>query len=402
MPGRAVQRDVQVYVDAASWGTKPVPANFSSGIEVFDIPEVLLTIGIVTSPPRAAGFSLSEYWAWLRYICAISTQPGLALVPEYRDLDSHQKTILSDDFGMGFSVHWIWKRMNFSFICDGRYFVDRFLLHFGGAATSRTPGKRGPSKCPDFVCWTPAGRFHVVECKGTQSGSFYRDKQIATAKLQKTTINFPAARQGEELACGVTVTFEEENVASQLFVTDPERRPVLTVNDQQVAFAEDTLARGLASRLLGLSGLPATALALAEPDIGEIAMRRRRRASTKTEDLRQIDFIRRKRAEEELQRERPHVAFEAEGIQYSGREREFELPIPVDTGERTVRTVIVRQGINRQVLEDLGPEKFSQPLDTDGLAGIRKTISEARSGSDAKVSFVAIGKFYYAELELRE
>jgi hypothetical protein len=165
-----MHRDIVVVVDKKSWGTKKPPTNFNSGVEQCGVGEVLLTIGLITAPPRASGFSLSEYWAWIRYACAISSEPRLSLVAEYKDIDAHQKTILSDDFGMGFSVYWMWKRMNFSFICDGRYFVDRYLNHFGGMAAARTPGKRGPTKCPDFVCWKPAGSFHVIECKGTQSG----------------------------------------------------------------------------------------------------------------------------------------------------------------------------------------------------------------------------------------
>lgn len=393
-----LDRELDIEIDRASWGARPVPANFSSGRETFNIGEVLLTIGVITAPPRASGFSLAEYWAWVRYASAISSGRRLSLVPEYVDLDAHQKTILSDDFGMGFSVYWMWRRMNFSFICDGRYFVDRYLTHYRGARTARTPGKRGPTKCPDFVCWQPAGSFHVVECKGTQSGSAARAKQIATAKGQKTTINFPATRQGERLACGMAIAFEGGRGLSHLFVTDPEYKPVVSVDESQVEFVEDTMHRGLGARVLGITGFPATALALAEPNIGEIAASRSKSSEKKRQEWRDIDLHRQKRSEEELTVEAGRAVFHSDRNQYIGKEREYEFPVPVDLGNRVSKRVVVRQGINQQVVRDFSPSAFSKRVADDHGKGIVDLASDFRSGSSDNESYIGVGELYRAEM----
>lgn len=396
-----MNRDINVEVDRASWGTKVPPANFYSGLETCDIGEILLTIGLVTSPPRASGFSLSEYWAWLRYASAISSEQRLSLVAEYRDLDPHQKTILSDDFGMGFSVYWMWRRMDFSFICDGRYFVDRYLNHFGGAATARTPGKRGPTKCPDFVCWKPVGNFHVVECKGTQSGQSSSSKQIRTAQGQKTTINFPANRQGERIACGMRIEYEGSARGSELFVTDPEYKPVLEVDGSRIEFAEDIMVRGLTSRILGISGLPSTALAFSEPDVGMVAASRPRTSAKKRRAFDQIDEERRARSEDELGRKKGKVLFQDSGVRFSGQERIVELPLEVNVGTRSSRRIMVRQGINADILESLSPASFGNTIKSGPLKTLETATKELKTESTDEMSAISIGELYRAELSFR-
>ena len=393
-----MNRDIFVEVDEASWGTKLPPANFNSGIESCEVGEVLLTIGLITSPARASGFSLSEYWAWIRYACAISNDNRLSLVSEYKDLDAHQKTILSDDFGMGFSIYWMWKRMDFSFICDGRYFVDRYLNHFGGVAAARTPGKRGPTKCPDFVCWKPVGSFHVVECKGTQSGKTTSSKQIATAQGQKTTINFPANRQGERIACGMKIEFEGSVRGSELFVADPDYKSVLDVEDSRIEFAEDTMIRGLTSRVLGISGLPLTALAFAEPDIGAVASSRPKTSARRRQEFSQIDETRRGRSEEELRGKKGRVLFQESGIRFSGQERIVELPLAINVGTRLSSRVMVRQGVNTDILDSLSPNSFGNPTRSGPSSALEKSTKKMKTETAGEMSALSIGELYRSEI----
>ena len=89
--------------------------------------EVLLMIGRLTTPVLASGASLAEFWAFARYIFAWRSEEMLALTPEFAELDAHQKTILSDDIGIGLPLHWLSQRMNLIGICDGRYFIERYL-----------------------------------------------------------------------------------------------------------------------------------------------------------------------------------------------------------------------------------------------------------------------------------
>src|SRR4051812_16433771 len=100
-------RQVQIDIDSSSWPTPPAtpifPAAFHQGsISVpVNIPALLLSIGFLTTPTEPIGPTLSQYWAYVRYVSAITPGPDLRITRAFASLDSHQKTILSDDFGMG-------------------------------------------------------------------------------------------------------------------------------------------------------------------------------------------------------------------------------------------------------------------------------------------------------------
>ena len=104
-----MQRTLQVTVDKSTWPSSTIafPSTFHSGTHQFDlnIQELLLVIGYLTTPSHASGVSLSEFWAWIRYLHAVSNDADLRLTRAFSELDAHQKTILSDDFGMGVPIH---------------------------------------------------------------------------------------------------------------------------------------------------------------------------------------------------------------------------------------------------------------------------------------------------------
>ena len=63
-------------------------------------------LGKLTTPIHASGVSLSEHWAWIRYLQAVNGKKShLTITRAFSGLDPHQKTILSDDFGVGVSVY---------------------------------------------------------------------------------------------------------------------------------------------------------------------------------------------------------------------------------------------------------------------------------------------------------
>jgi hypothetical protein len=175
-------RTLRVEIDSSTWptspGSPPFPAGFHSGRAHVDlsIPAMLLQIGYLTTPTSARGVSLSEFWAWVRYLAAITEDDDLRLTAGFCDLDAHQKTILSDDFGMGVPMLWLSERLDLRRICDGRYFVQHVAASVG--ATNRRTARRGPNKTPDFVARDGQGIWHVIECKGTQSGQCYSRAQI--------------------------------------------------------------------------------------------------------------------------------------------------------------------------------------------------------------------------------
>lgn len=95
-----------VTIAKGTWPTSAsptFPTSFHDGSRSADLDRcaTLLLIGHLTSPTLSSGVSLSEFWAWVRSSYAVSGTADLRLTSEFADLDSHQKTILSDDFGMG-------------------------------------------------------------------------------------------------------------------------------------------------------------------------------------------------------------------------------------------------------------------------------------------------------------
>jgi hypothetical protein len=179
-------RQIEITIDANTWPKPPAklifPSTFHHGLQsvAISIPRLLLTIGILTTPTNPIGPTLSQYWAYIRYLAAITVGSELRITQAFASLDSHQKTILSDDFGMGLPMMWLFQTLNAVTFCDGQYFIK--TLAAAASATAPKKSARGPNKSPDFVICDAAGLWHVVECKGTQSGPAYRDRQLGSGR----------------------------------------------------------------------------------------------------------------------------------------------------------------------------------------------------------------------------
>ncbi|NKC22835.1 hypothetical protein HED50_14760 [Ochrobactrum oryzae] len=135
-------------VDQTTWPPAPnlpaFPPEFTAGSQIWDvnIPALLLAIGYLTTPSYASGVSLSEYWAWVRYIHALVDSADFQLTKSFHELDAHQKTILSDDFGMGAPIYWLFQKLQIGPIADGKYFIDRMHATIGFTAVGTK--KQGP------------------------------------------------------------------------------------------------------------------------------------------------------------------------------------------------------------------------------------------------------------------
>ena len=258
-------RTLDVTVDKATWPNPPsvpaFPSTFQDGTTTLDlnIPHLLLLIGYLTTPSHAFGTSLSEFWAWVRYLHAVSDESNLRLTSEFSNLDAHQKTILSDDFGMGVPIYWLFEHFPLEPPVDGRFFMDR-LAEANGVSVADPP-KHGPRKAPDFVARDTSGVWHVIECKGTQTGNAYRKKQLGIpgppatgAVAQKRMISFPSGYTGQRLACGLVLDVEGGRGVSSLRVIDPPVDEGFVVEEKDLPVAVDTLRRATASRALRLAG----------------------------------------------------------------------------------------------------------------------------------------------------
>jgi len=262
-----------------------------------DLLTALLMLGSVSVPGGWSAAAPAKYWAWVRYFSAISVEPELRITSPFVDLDPHQRGILSDDFGVAIGTWWLNSTLGGTRdLVDGR----RFLMQFGNLLpkrrrSGRKPAKVGPSKCPDYVLQDRQGRWHVLECKGTQSSRYYMEKQLKNAQSQKYMIDIQGAARGERLAAGVYLGNDDNGEDSRLVIVDPEpeREPLAVIDDSNRREAEIVIRRLEFSRALGMAGADALSDVLSlpmQPDYNEDVMRllrpaeRERLSSSSPED----------------------------------------------------------------------------------------------------------------------
>ena len=225
-----MMKTITVDVAAGTW-PRPglVPPEFAgaSGVRQIDLASALLMLGTLTMPDLLSPASPARFWAWLRYFLAPAATPDLRITMDFAGLDPHQKGILSDDFGVALSTQWLLDRFGgFSDIVDGRRFILQFA-HLLPPRTKPTKAKVGPSKAPDFVIQDHAGRWHVLECKGTQSGRTHRNNFLRGALAQKRVIQITGRLRGERLAAGLAISHERSTKPTELRVVDPDGDPII-------------------------------------------------------------------------------------------------------------------------------------------------------------------------------
>ncbi|WP_421789240.1 hypothetical protein [Hyphobacterium sp.] len=399
-----MDRSIVVDVRENTWpgpGHLPTfPSTFHSGVETHQInfPSTLLLIGYLTTPTSSTGVSLSEFWAWVRYLAAVTDDQDLRLTQSFADLDAHQKTILSDDFGMGIPMNWLGQRLRFSQIVDGRYFMQRIAASLG--VSQRRTAKRGPNKTPDFVARDTSDVWHIIECKGTQSGSGYGESQLGDygppasgGIAQKRSIEFPDGYAGQRLVCGLCIGLENGD-PSRMTVIDPKLDEPFRLDSSQLELADDAAARGVMSKALRLAGFEATAEATAAP-LGNHPGARRSRVRRVEEERENYVNLRNERARAELSLDKPSGKG---GFQV--RELNFTLPRSIFIGEEEISRVIVRQAMNKDFLARLSEQPtISDPIFGAYLETPVNKMSSATNGDERTATF-GIGDLFWSELIL--
>jgi len=174
-------KDIKIEVDS-SCGTSglPVelqPASFSPHTWSADEKAAFNIIAIATSPPTYVGFTLADTWAHNRYFASLHSGSALRLRHEWDDLDSHQKTILADDFGVGFPLLYLKEKLQLDYLSPTGWWL-KGLEKISGKPIKLGKKKHGPPKLPDYICVDSTGYFHAVENKGTQTSRRMLNKQI--------------------------------------------------------------------------------------------------------------------------------------------------------------------------------------------------------------------------------
>jgi hypothetical protein len=368
-----------------------MPTAFHSGVanHQLDVAAVLNLIGVLTTPPLSGGASLSELWAFVRYLFALTDDDDMRLTSDFQEMDPHQKTILSDDFGMGFSMHWLAERLDLIAACDGRYFIENHLTYVGGNYTGGT-AKRGLGKSPDFIALDRHGRFHVIECKGTQSSLAYRNSQLRdTARIQKLTVQFPAHLAGERLAAGIYIAGPSGD-QTELRIIDPEPREKYVIEDEDPTLVRNAVARGALTKVLRTSGFPRMASAVAYPRVRpniEVPGEFRERE----EDV----VLRREQATREIT-ERGKRAFVVEGEEYVGRKVRLELPRPILTGRGVYSAVEIRQGLNRASFEEVKARALDARVFVNEQA--KHIMAKYKFGESRGRAWITLGNGFYSDM----
>ena len=201
-----------------------------------------------------------------------------------------------------------------------------------------------------------AGTWHVIECKGTQSGDAYRKQQLGRpgppatgAVAQKRTISFQSGHTGQRLACGLVLAVEGGNGASSLRVIDPPAEEGFVVEEEGLGVAVDTLRRATASRVLRLAGFGSAASAVSWlPSTFPI----RYVPVNFWRQGRQMDFETTiERAQEQLQRRNRYKSFDEGDETYLGQEIRFDLAVPAGIRGPGIRSVLLRYGVTAEFLD---------------------------------------------------
>ena len=403
-----MNRTISVEVMDATWpgpGHLPAfPGSFHRGTQQWDInfPAMLLMIGHLTTPTSSTGVSLSEFWAWVRYLSAITPDPDLRLTRSFSDLDAHQKTILSDDFGMGAPLLWLNEHLDLDRIVDGRYFVEYVAASVG--ATQQRTAKRGPNKTPDFVARDVSGEWHVIECKGTQSGREYSARQLGQAGppptggiAQKRSIKFPTSHTGQRLVSGLQIGVEAGDPSRLTFI-DPEPEDPFVVGKEDLKHADDAATRCVMSKALRQAGYETSAEAMASPYGKSIGARLR--SSKKLEDQRVQEVNERnERAREELKSRARTSRF---GEHFLGRELQFALPRPVIVSDVPVQRVIVRQGLQEHAIEELQERPTVEELISESNVEWEADVGRNMLKGDERSAAMTIGDVFRSEIILEK
>jgi hypothetical protein len=353
-----ISKDLNISINKTSWKRRPLPlwAVGYLPTQSIDISHALLMLGTVTTPNGLSAGSPERYWACIRYFSACTASPDLRIQTAFMDLDPHQKGILSDDFGVALSMTWLVKQMgNVRDIVDGR----QFMINMG--VRRPTPGrplpKVGRLKCPDFVMEDQNGKFHILECKGTQSGRGYLNRAMATGQIQKRGIKVAKALRGESLVIGISLAGEGEDRDSQLVVIDPEEEPLTIVRASDAQRATVTLTRLSLARGLNLNGFSRLAFEISWPDdlnkdsaeAGLLTQTERKILSITRED-RQVGL------QEEITTEFSSAPTRLVN-DFVTQQMSFDLPaLKLDSGN-VIRRVTVRRGVHADLIHKLSRAK---------------------------------------------
>lgn len=179
---------------------KPVPprktaltkvGQFAPERQIEVVPLHLLhRLGVVTTPPIQNLADICSTWAYFRYLWAFEIPPAGTLTPlrlssDARSIDFHQKSLLSDQIGVGMAALLASECLGAPLAADVSLAV--------GDPTWPVKVDDGPS--PDYLFFNETrSNIFVVECKGTQTSRWNALEQLRRGTEQVPAVTFTDGR----------------------------------------------------------------------------------------------------------------------------------------------------------------------------------------------------------------
>jgi hypothetical protein len=174
--------------------------------------DLLHDIGRITTPIVPNLVDLSSTWAIYRYVWAFAQQPKkLCLSQTAKEIDFHQKGLLSDEVGIGMAY---WLMANYFGVVTPPIDVDVALRHKSFAATlgfSSAIKRKSLRSAPDYIFKLPDDEYAIVECKGTQASKSAAIDQIRRGLEQVPSILFPDGQKAQEFVISTLITHHSRN-----------------------------------------------------------------------------------------------------------------------------------------------------------------------------------------------
>jgi hypothetical protein len=195
----------------------PVPFSPLQGKQTIAIRaiDLLRKIGELTTPSTVNLSRLSASWATRRYFWAIEdpiyfgNKPAVfRLSQDARHIERHQKTLLSDEFGIGFAAVVMEQLLAAGSFVDMEFALKDPQEYFGVyRITKRTP---------DYLMWGQGTPIYIVECKGSQTKWSNVVGQLRRGMEQLPSIQVPG-RPTEEV---VVATYMQRK-STRVIILDP-------------------------------------------------------------------------------------------------------------------------------------------------------------------------------------
>ena len=174
--------------------------------------DLLHSIGLTTTPPVANLVDICSWWAYYRYLWAFAL-PGrrtstLRLSAEAKQIDFHQKALLSDEVGVGMAAYLMSTYCGTPQSIDVDVAIRRRVL----------PVRTQDESSPDYIFFDAAQtRYFVVECKGTQTSRSAAVKQMQRGTEQVPSLVFANGAPSVPLVVATHLS----KTATNVYVIDP-------------------------------------------------------------------------------------------------------------------------------------------------------------------------------------